>query len=494
MIGKSIKGQIRVLFGLQFLQTVMENRYVGRVDNYSDISFDDIAAYASKAASVPESNLRMALDSIYDAINYFVTEGHAVELPYIGTFSFGVRGKATYSAEDAAKAAQLVYRKRINFLPHKDIRAMLDNVKIIVDVDKRGNEEALSPQIINLYGQNTTMTNATLRFWYGLLGVRGANLDGAEAVITRYDKDGVEREETYQLTREGKNAWTCIPEGHDGFARIAIVLDGKELLVKEYIKSAGLPNVTRVEVNGQTMIAGINNTIPAASSLAISLYGYKPGDAGATIDGAEMVFTSKADTLALATIDSPAETTVIAIGDKTYTVKFVAGGSTTTAINTLSANGVTVANGGSSTIVPGSTYNFVAQGTGLAGITASSIQGNGVVSNVVATDNQLSFSFKADGAGQLTIAGIYSVTLTAETSTIISIGGVSNGGSVEADNSYDIVGNVPEGATVEPTNYTLNAERTKLLLDGGAYYGTVRIKLGDTTLFSFDIEQGASYD
>lgn len=165
MISSSIKGQIRVLFGLQYLAVVEENRFVGHVDNYSEISVNDIIAYAAKAVSIPESNIRMALESVFDALNYYVTEGHAVELPGIGIFSFGIKGKATYSAADAAKSAQLVQRKRILFRPNKDIVTMLDNVRPLVSFDTNGRELSLSPQVQRvqlIYGDPSRLSENVL--------------------------------------------------------------------------------------------------------------------------------------------------------------------------------------------------------------------------------------------------------------------------------------------------------------------------------------------
>lgn len=508
MISSSIKGQIRVLFGLQYLALARENRFVGHVDNYSEIGVNDIIAYAAKAVSIPESNIRMSLESVFDALNYYVTEGHAVELPGIGIFSFGIKGKATYNEKDAAKSAQLVQVKRINFRPSKEIVTMMDNIRPIVSFDTNGRELSLSPQVQkvqSIYGDAAYLTNWSIS-WAKLvksgypMTVFGANLDGATASIVCYGEDGNTSVETFPLTFQKKSQWivnlaSADPDQYVGVSGLSIEKDGQIIKQFDFVNENAEPSVSEVKLNGVKLVANIVNSIAKAGTYNLVLSGVRPTECSNKIDEQDIVFQSNNRTSASAVLNVTSDNFQLVIDGKVYDVTLIAGGGggggTTTAINTLSANGVTVANGGTSTIIAGSTYNFHAVGTGLAGITSAQIIGPGTVSNVVATANQLDFTFTASGAGQLKIAGVYTVTLTAATSSITSIGGIANGGTLEGTGDAVIVGSVPASATVTATgagnSASFNAERNKLTIMV-ASAGTVIIKDGDTTIFTLNIK------
>lgn len=94
------------------------------------IKNDELVAYAAKAAHVPESTLSMAVDALFDAINYFCFNGHAVQVPNLGTFGLQLNAKCTAVEEDVT--ADLVQRKYIRYWPKKEVRQQcnLQNINL----------------------------------------------------------------------------------------------------------------------------------------------------------------------------------------------------------------------------------------------------------------------------------------------------------------------------------------------------------------------------
>ena len=120
------KGTINVGFNPRKMGFSGETALVAKVDRYSTISYADIISYASKAAAVPESSMTMAMEAIFDAMSYFVLNGHSVQIPNLGTFSITVRCKASDSLEDfTADFASNLRNVVIRFLPSPELKADL---------------------------------------------------------------------------------------------------------------------------------------------------------------------------------------------------------------------------------------------------------------------------------------------------------------------------------------------------------------------------------
>jgi nucleoid DNA-binding protein len=96
------------------------------------ISDKEIIYYAAKAAHVPESTIQMAEEALFDAINYFCTNGHAVQVPGIGTFGLQFKTKTAKTEEDVTE--ENINRKYIRFWAKHDIRKLcnMDNINVEV--------------------------------------------------------------------------------------------------------------------------------------------------------------------------------------------------------------------------------------------------------------------------------------------------------------------------------------------------------------------------
>ena len=112
------KGQININYAPRNIAILNKEALVGQADRYSTSEYKAIVAYAAKAAAVPESSIEMAMEAIFDAMSYFVLNGHSVQIPNLGTFSIGVRAKSAASEQsfqsDFAENLRIV---KINFLP-----------------------------------------------------------------------------------------------------------------------------------------------------------------------------------------------------------------------------------------------------------------------------------------------------------------------------------------------------------------------------------------
>lgn len=101
------------------------------------IKGSEIAAYAAKAAHVPESTIAMAQEALFDAVNYFCLNGHSVQVPGLGSFALQINSKTAASADEAN--ADKVTKKYIRFWPIANIRDMCQRKNISIrDVDLLG--------------------------------------------------------------------------------------------------------------------------------------------------------------------------------------------------------------------------------------------------------------------------------------------------------------------------------------------------------------------
>lgn len=112
----------------------------------SPITDEDIIAYAAKAAHVPEAWLVMAQDALYDAIDYYCKQGHAVQIPHLGTFSVQLNTKVVATPKEANAGS--VTQRRLRFYPKKRLKAACSLKNIRIDIEdvlglkkKNGNSE-----------------------------------------------------------------------------------------------------------------------------------------------------------------------------------------------------------------------------------------------------------------------------------------------------------------------------------------------------------------
>ena len=124
---------------LQFVKNgPVEYRYVMHVNQYSKLSESKVLDEASAHSGIGKGALKGAWDAIGDVIRAWVTEGHSVAIPGLGTIRFSVQAKAVTDVNDVAK--NLITSRKAVFTPSSDILATLRGTRVqITCIDKDGN-------------------------------------------------------------------------------------------------------------------------------------------------------------------------------------------------------------------------------------------------------------------------------------------------------------------------------------------------------------------
>lgn len=440
------KGLLTILFTLQYSELVKRFQYQGKVKLYNEIDYNSLVAYAAKATNINESNIRMSMDAIFDAVQYFVTEGHGVELDGLGTFSFGIKCKAAFSESAAQSQLDGLRQKFINFLPALEIRKAMNSAKLVKEVDDRNNPEtnivlvnraSYYPDGIRGHKaypiadntQEILISNGALVRFEGANFKRGitptlvVGADGASALLMRATfKEQIPNIEQYYVVGgvEGnlpiKNLRVVDSEGTEKFN------------FNGYINN-GDPVVRAVDY-------GVNRLMVGANSLAgnggltrkLSVRGNNLAEVAVTLNGEALLPTTLSSNLlefdvAINTGD------VLAVGESQYTITFTG---VEMAIQTISANGVTVQNGGTSTIIPYMNYHFILDGENMYKLCESDIVGPSgtVIGNIVRSIRTVEFDARFADGGTLRIGDTFSVTLE-KASTDLKFG-VEDGGTITA--------------------------------------------------------------
>ena len=134
------RGQVIINFKKCRIAYDDTEKLVGRAVNYRTIPYSEVISYAAQAASVPESNIEISMEALYDAMNYFVMNGHRVQIPHLGTFYLKVRVKSTATKEEfVANFSKNLRQISIRFLPAPELKAMIATTAINTLAD--GQEE-----------------------------------------------------------------------------------------------------------------------------------------------------------------------------------------------------------------------------------------------------------------------------------------------------------------------------------------------------------------
>ena len=98
---------------------------------FPKVTGNDLVSYAANAAHVPESTIRMAKEALFQAIVYYCTQGHPVEIPNLGTISVGLRTKTVKNEDDLN--ADVIRQKYLRWFPKKELRlaGALANVNLV---------------------------------------------------------------------------------------------------------------------------------------------------------------------------------------------------------------------------------------------------------------------------------------------------------------------------------------------------------------------------
>ncbi|MBO7068936.1 MAG: chitobiase/beta-hexosaminidase C-terminal domain-containing protein [Bacteroidaceae bacterium] len=111
--------------------------YVMHVNQYSKLSANKVLDEANSHSGIGKGSLKGAWDAIGEVVRSWVTEGHSVTIPGLGTIRFSVQAKAVEDVEDVAK--KLITNRKVVFTPDPEILAALKATGVqITCIDKDG--------------------------------------------------------------------------------------------------------------------------------------------------------------------------------------------------------------------------------------------------------------------------------------------------------------------------------------------------------------------
>lgn len=125
---------------LQNIAFKKESAYVTRSITFSHVDANEFLEGVKRNSNLDKHVVYAASEAIGKEFENLLLKGHSFAVPGIGIFRFGVKAKAAATAEEAG--AGKVYRRRIHFVPTKELKNKLKTVKFDTDIIKEDEETA----------------------------------------------------------------------------------------------------------------------------------------------------------------------------------------------------------------------------------------------------------------------------------------------------------------------------------------------------------------
>lgn len=395
------KGQINIGYAGQRIGFSGDERLLGRAERYSTIDYASIVAYAAKAAAVPESSIDMAMEALFDAMNYFVLNGHSVQVPNLGTFAIGVRVKSTETeAQFTAQFAQNLRGVNVRFLPDPDLKAMISTTSLSTSVNEAGYEGEGVLAVRNIYfNANGQFLPVNEGLPYGLQYLSALVLGGsrlsekylgnAPLTIVFLDAQGNEHSQLFQgkgislSYNEVRVDLKKVKSEHPDYVAV------KSFILKDINNStvvertlANLPNgaaISAIVVNGNGVPVNGTMKFTPDAPVKVKVYGLNLMQADEVKCGADVVDTDSGNNNLITFTytphtsgNYPVSLMVGGAAVSTYNMSFGQAGGTS--IVSITANGDPLRNGSTTNITAGNNYNIAIQGSGLADLTTANFQ------------------------------------------------------------------------------------------------------------------------
>lgn len=120
------KGQVNIDYKKRRIAYNNTEMLVGQAIRYTTIPYASVISYAAQAAGVPESSIEISMEALFDAMNYFVLNGHSVKIPNLGTFYLSVRVKSAATKEEFIENfAKDLHQIFIRFRPAPALKAKI---------------------------------------------------------------------------------------------------------------------------------------------------------------------------------------------------------------------------------------------------------------------------------------------------------------------------------------------------------------------------------
>ena len=394
------KGQINIGYKGRRIAFNGTEKLVGQAERYSTIAYDAIIAYAAKAAAVPESSIEMAMEALFDAMNYFVLNGHSVQIPNLGTFSIGVRAKsATDESEFTANFSQNLRNVMIRFLPDTELKQMIANTGITTTVNEddytaqgvisvRSMNFARGSQVIGLNAGRAyavpdpveTLVIHGTRLSKDFIGALPIKLEGYDAegnTVVMGDPSGAILNQQYGQIRVYLKKELAFHPEVVALKKVQVVDRDQNIIVeRSFAALAEGPQISAVSVDDAAVAPGATVKFEAGVVKKIRIWGFNLQNATEVKIGETTVTPSAVSDTYLTVSFTPAATGNYPVSVKddthaasTYNMSF--GEATNVVVSSVTANGDALVNGGSTNITAGSNYNIQIAGTGLTNLSAA---------------------------------------------------------------------------------------------------------------------------
>ena len=452
------KGQINIKYSPRNIGILNKEALVGQADRYSTIEYSAIVAYAAKAAAVPDSSIEMAMEAIFDAMNYFVLNGHSVQIPNLGTFSIGVRAKSALTEQAFQdNFAQNLRNVKINFLPDPELKQMLasTSIKTMSEVPEGYSSTGVISVTKGYFKRSALEVPINEGLCYALEEITGFEIDGSRLVekfiganpvfITFINNDGEEviyNPTSSRVIIQSYDSITIdmrwIKNNNPSFKYIKKV-EVKNLKADDaviYTKTlgtpqAGVPAIGALVVDNVPAAPGATLEYTAGKQVEIRVFGANLAMVEQLFAGATELDTSSASNGMIVATFTPANSGNYAITGKynegadttnAYNISFGQAGGTS--ITSVTANNDPLVNGGSTNITAGNSYNLSIIGSGLGELTADNFTlPQGSTLNITSqSDTMIAATISNAQAGtfKVTVDGvdIFSATLVVVVPTV----------------------------------------------------------------------------
>lgn len=539
------KGQINIAYKGRKIGFNGQDKLVGRADRYSTINYQSVVAYAAKAAAVPESSIEMAMEAIFDAMNYFVLNGHSVQIPNLGTFSIAVSAKTTATEQEFTNNFSNNLRGvSVHFLPDPEMKAMISNTAINTSVDTTGyNDNGTIAVKSMFFAAGNTLVPMVEGRTYAIgtinrISVAGTRLSstylGSTPVrITWIDDQGAEHTSRVAgtivsmsytaLTVNLKNFLTANPTAKFLKAFELSDKDGNVIVNKVFGDAVATPYISGVNVNNMPIAPGATVPYSAGMTAKIKVYGANLAAADIVKVGSDDMEVSAGNNDYLLINYQPAHTgnapVIVGITGGTpseYNMSFGEEGGMV--ITSVTAGGDALVNGGNTTIQAGNNYQIAIAGSGLSDVTADSfvLPNGSTISITSQSDTLIQATLSNAQAGDFKVKDGDSVIFAAAlvvASPTVSLTGYSelpngtpvgfgtalvvdsgdpkdvylHGDEVDELTQADFVGN-----NVTVNSWTPISGQLNVTLSGSA--GQVYIKSGGTTIATLQLQTAGGGD
>ena len=495
------------------------NLYQARPDIYTQIEHAAVVTYAAKAAGIHESDMLATLEALVDAFSYYVCNGHSFKLDGVGTFSLSLNAATADPTNPvAATGAAAVQSLGINFLADKALKELLTNTTIATKTTNPNSlVEMETPFISSIssenYGVSLFGMGLTKGFYLekGTITVKGYNLSKTTKVVVKGDNDKVANL-VPSMINKSQTVALCGYSGEPIEQVNKVELYEGDTMIAEFNISGAATAGLSVQIGSSVIASG---AVVAAGSYTITVRGTEVKNLTVKLDDVPLpAYSSTASKVTYTNVSLTQGTHKLTVGEVEYTLNVTAQAQPN--VTKLTANGITVPNGGSSSMRSGDSYTMIASGNNLNLLTAGDITTTGhlTISNVTINSTQVQFTctVEADytGAASIKIGNYFTVNVTVSDAeqAITAIEGVSNNGTITHPGSVSltITGNYdlsrvtayvarksnPSAASVT-AGVWIDLDKKWLKVDSSKDKGLespsiVYLRDGDTTLFTLNLE------